>query len=179
MSCPLPILSFGSIPSPLPQELPGFPTVVLPNPSQSTTTTTPPSEVPINKNGKKVDSSLNNNFDHDHLPDLKHLTRTVLNAKRIAVVCGAGISTACGIPDFRSSTGLFESLKLKYPEAKLSSGKDLFDASFSFSSEENTRIYYNMIAELRKQTDLVEPSKFHYWLKSLDDQGKLFRVYTQ
>jgi len=36
-----------------------------------------------------------------------------------------------------------------------------------------------MIAELRKQTDEVEPTKFHEWLKELDDMGKLFRVYTQ
>ena len=42
---------------------------------------------------------------------------------------GAGISCASGIPDFRSSEGLFESLKKQYPEARLNSGKDLFDAS--------------------------------------------------
>lgn len=30
-------------------------------------------------------------------------------AKRIVVVCGAGISTSVGIPDFRSSSGLFSS----------------------------------------------------------------------
>lgn len=36
-----------------------------------------------------------------------------------------------------------------------------------------------MIAELKKQTDAVEPTAFHGWLKDLDDEGKLFRVYTQ
>jgi len=48
-------------------------------------------------------------------------------AKRIIVVAGAGISVAAGIPDFRSSTGLFASLKAdtKYKP----SGKALFDAS--------------------------------------------------
>jgi len=46
-------------------------------------------------------------------------------------------------------------------------------------SEQNAGIFYNMIAELRKQTDEVEPTKFHEWLKELDDMGKLFRVYTQ
>jgi hypothetical protein len=80
--------------------------------------------------------------------------KAVIKAKRIAVVCGsclsqflcsleklkassfsfpllagAGISCASGIPDFRSSEGLFKSLKENHPGAGLSSGKDLFDAS--------------------------------------------------
>ena len=46
-------------------------------------------------------------------------------------------------------------------------------------SESNAAIFFNMIAELKKQTDAVEPTAFHSWLKQLDDDGKLFRVYTQ
>ena len=46
-------------------------------------------------------------------------------------------------------------------------------------SEGNAAIVFNMIAELKKQTDAVEPTAFHSWLKQLDDDGKLFRVYTQ
>lgn len=76
------------------------------------------------------------------------LVHAVQKAKRIAVVCGrsdlvhgkmrpkadpnrtgAGCSTGAGIPDFRSSTGLFKALKEKHPKAGLSSGKDLFNAS--------------------------------------------------
>ncbi|GAA5827738.1 hypothetical protein JCM3770_000542 [Rhodotorula araucariae] len=110
--------------------------------------------------------------------DLQHVARTLLKAKRVAVVCGAGISTATGIPDFRSGAGLFESLKKQYPDARLSTGKDLFDVGL-FQSEQNASIFYNMIAELKKQADAVEPTAFHSWLKQLDDDGKLFRVYTQ
>lgn len=49
------------------------------------------------------------------------------NAKRVIVVAGAGISVAAGIPDFRSPTGLFATLRAdtKYKP----SGKALFDAS--------------------------------------------------
>lgn len=47
-------------------------------------------------------------------------------------IAGAGISVRAGIPDFRSSEGLFQTLKKDHPT--LSSGKDLFDASvFSVS----------------------------------------------
>jgi NAD-dependent histone deacetylase SIR2 len=42
---------------------------------------------------------------------------------------GAGISVASGIPDFRSSEGLFRTLKDENPKELLSSGKDLFDSS--------------------------------------------------
>lgn len=42
---------------------------------------------------------------------------------------GAGVSVGAGIPDFRSSEGLFHTLKRDNPREALSSGKDLFDAS--------------------------------------------------
>jgi hypothetical protein len=80
-----------------------------------------------------------------------HLTtviQSILKAKRIAVVCGAGISVEAGIPDFRyvavisppqssmlildvtrSQDGLFQTLRRDHPKESLSSGKDLFDAS--------------------------------------------------
>ena len=81
---------------------------------------------------------------------LLQAVQAVARAKRVAVVCGerecrarlvefhqtlscicsgAGISCASGIPDFRSSDGLFKTLKDKNPKAGLSSGKDLFSAN--------------------------------------------------
>ena len=42
---------------------------------------------------------------------------------------GAGISVQAGIPDFRSSDGLFKSIKRDNPRETMSSGKELFDAS--------------------------------------------------
>lgn len=209
----LSVLSFGTAPPPDVAQLPtAVPLALYPQPHPATTDSiTAPPPPPV---------------------DLTHVARTVLKAKRVAVVCGqspltpsltaadtmgltafhpqpgAGISTASGIPDFRSGAGLFESLKKQYPEAKLSTGKDLFDVGlFAVSppplshmralsprrqsrgaeltsrgpaqSETNAAIFFNMIAELKKQTDAVQPTAFHDWLKHLDDQGKLFRVYTQ
>jgi NAD-dependent SIR2 family protein deacetylase len=42
---------------------------------------------------------------------------------------GAGISVQAGIPDFRSSDGLFQSIKRDNPKEAMSSGKELFDVS--------------------------------------------------
>ncbi|BGP42702.1 hypothetical protein JCM10450v2_006811 [Rhodotorula kratochvilovae] len=165
---PLPVLDFGSGALLQPgQSLPPLPSSQGSASSQASTSRTrqaPPAPPPAAPSAPSL--------------DLKHVARTVLKAKRVAVVCGAGISTATGIPDFRSGAGLFESLKKQYPDARLSSGKDLFDVGL-FQSEQNASIFYNMIAELKKQADAVEPTAFHSWLKQLDDDGKLFRVYTQ
>lgn len=62
--------------------------------------------------------------------ELQSLARQVARSKKVAFIVGAGISTASGIPDFRSSTtGLFASLREKNPELKITSGKDLFHSN--------------------------------------------------
>ncbi|KAI5120120.1 hypothetical protein M0805_002204 [Coniferiporia weirii] len=106
------------------------------------------------------------------------VVQTVLRAKRIAVVCGAGISVQAGIPDFRSADGLFQSIKRENPKENLSSGKDLFDASV-LNSEHTTALFYQMMARLARLSSEAVPTPFHSVLRELDDRGKLLRVYTQ
>ncbi|CAO1627814.1 unnamed protein product [Parajaminaea phylloscopi] len=112
--------------------------------------------------------------------DLARVWEAVSGSRRIVVVTGAGISVSspANIPDFRSSTGLFRSLKEQHPNAGLSSGKDLFDARL-FQSEANTSLFYSMIAQLHEMTLSAQPTLFHHFLKRLDEQGRLQRVYTQ
>lgn len=63
----------------------------------------------------------------DDTEQLQALAKQLAGSKRVAIICGAGISTAAGIPDFRTAaTGLFASLKEKNPDLKINSGKDLF-----------------------------------------------------
>ncbi|KAI0711937.1 DHS-like NAD/FAD-binding domain-containing protein [Cerioporus squamosus] len=112
----------------------------------------------------------------DPASHMKRVVKAVLKARRIAVVCGAGISVQAGIPDFRSSEGLFQSLKKDHPT--LSSGKDLFDASV-FNSEDTTSLFCQMIGQLSQLSDAAQPTAFHRFLRVLDERRRLLRVYTQ
>ncbi|KAG8905406.1 hypothetical protein FRC01_008372 [Tulasnella sp. 417] len=108
--------------------------------------------------------------------DLQGALLAVAKARRVVVVCGAGISVGAGIPDFRSPDGIFQTLKRENPN--LSSGKDLFNASV-FKSAATTSQFNTMIGNLAQQASISEPTPFHRLLKSLDERGKLIRVYTQ
>ncbi|KIJ52389.1 hypothetical protein M422DRAFT_74023 [Sphaerobolus stellatus SS14] len=110
--------------------------------------------------------------------DLTTVIQAIVKAKRIAVVCGAGISVEAGIPDFRSADGLFQSLKRDNPKESLSSGKDLFDASV-FKSTQKTALFCQMIASLASLSSQGQPTTFHRLLRLLDDRKQLLRVYTQ
>lgn len=130
---------------------------------------------------------------------LREVISAISQSKRIVVVCGkftcspysgvppadggaarpfpgAGISVNAGIPDFRSSEGIFQSLKRDNPD--LSSGKDLFDAKV-FNSPATTKMFNIMIGNLAGQAADAQPTAFHQLLKTLDDRGKLLRCYTQ
>ncbi|KAI0733599.1 DHS-like NAD/FAD-binding domain-containing protein [Fomitopsis betulina] len=107
---------------------------------------------------------------------LQKVIKAIMKARRIAVVCGAGISVNAGIPDFRSSEGLFQTLKKDNPT--LSSGRDLFDASV-FNSEGTTSMFCQMIAQLAELSEVALPTSFHHLLRALDERGRLLRVYTQ
>ena len=103
---------------------------------------------------------------------ITNLTHNVY--QNIVVVSGAGVSTSCGIPDFRTpGTGLYSKLEeynLPYPEA-------IFELDY-FKREPQAS------ATLAKeiwpgQEEGPRPSRTHAFLKVLEDKGMLRRVYTQ
>lgn len=103
--------------------------------------------------------------------NLAPLVEAITSKKKVTFFLGAGISTSCGIPDFRSpKTGLYSNLKrlnLPYPEA-------VFDIDYF---RENPKAFYTLCEELYPGNFL--PSKFHFLLKLFEDKNLLRRVYTQ
>ena len=100
-----------------------------------------------------------------------HVIDKIKKADKIMVITGAGISTSLGIPDFRSSTGMYshlESLGLGDPQ-------DVFDLDF-FLTEPN--IFY-LIAHMILPSSEEDYTPMHSFVKLLQDKGKLLRNYTQ
>ncbi|RKF59271.1 NAD-dependent protein deacetylase hst4 [Erysiphe neolycopersici] len=111
-----------------------------------------------------------------HDSKLKKLLEVFRTRRKIVVFAGAGISVSAGIPDFRSSTGLFKTLRSDY---KLkASGKQLFDADV-YRSNDATSSFHAMVRELSRKTKNVKPTPFHDMLATLAEEGRLLRLYTQ
>ncbi|KIY51256.1 putative member of the Sir2 family of NAD(+)-dependent protein deacetylase, partial [Fistulina hepatica ATCC 64428] len=109
--------------------------------------------------------------------NLTTVSRSVVNSRKIVVVTGAGISCSCGIPDFRSSDGLYNLVKQQYPNVVMK-GRDLFDASL-FRDPTSTAIFYTFISKLKQSIDKVQPSETHKFLYTLEKHKRLLRSYTQ
>lgn len=107
---------------------------------------------------------------------LDRLVSVLRKKKKIVVIAGAGISVSAGVPDFRSNTGLFATLKSQH---KLKgSGKHLFDAGV-YRHDSSTHSFHMMVRELAALTSRATPTPFHQLLASLAAEGRLMRLYTQ
>ena len=119
---------------------------------------------------------LTKDITDEEKPQLQRLLNVLHKKRKIVVIAGAGISVSAGIPDFRSATGLFNSLK---KEHKLkSSGKDLFDASV-YQDDKSTSTFHDMVRTLSTETKCAQPTAFHHLLATLAQEGRLMRLYTQ
>lgn len=110
-------------------------------------------------------------------------------ARRVLVVCGAGISVSCGVPDFRSAGGLYATVPYDLAEAAASASglsdgaKDMcdsdpqcvFDARL-FS--EDPRALYATAWRLLPET-AAQPSLTHRVVAWLARRKRLLRCYTQ
>ncbi|KAI4262393.1 MAG: hypothetical protein L6R42_002434 [Xanthoria sp. 1 TBL-2021] len=112
----------------------------------------------------------------DQKYQLDTLYKVLSKRKKIVVIAGAGISVSAGIPDFRSSTGLFATLKNEHNLK--ASGKHLFDASV-YQTDSSTTSFHSMVRGLSQLASKAEPTAFHHLLATLGEQGRLMRLYTQ
>lgn len=104
------------------------------------------------------------------------LTKTLRRHRKIVVIAGAGISTSAGIPDFRSTDGLFKSLQKKHNLK--ASGKLLFDAAV-YQDESLTASFHEMVRSLSEEAAKTSPTAFHHMLARLGQENRLMRLYTQ
>lgn len=88
-------------------------------------------------------------------------------------MAGAGLSTPSGIPDFRSpKSGLYSNLEkynLPYPEA-------IFDLQYF---QHNPQPFLDLAKEIWPGVGVYKPNIAHYFIRLLEDKGKLLRMYTQ
>ncbi|EDQ92368.1 uncharacterized protein MONBRDRAFT_1942, partial [Monosiga brevicollis MX1] len=96
----------------------------------------------------------------------------IRQARNIIMVTGAGISTSCGIPDFRSPDGLYARLKVDYPS--LPQPEAMFDMRYFL---QNPRPFFDFAKEI--WPGLFQPSPSHKFVKALETRGQLRRDYTQ
>jgi NAD+-dependent protein deacetylase SIR2 len=80
------------------------------------------------------------------------------------------------VPDFRSSTGLFNTLRSQH--RLKASGKHLFDAAV-YKTDSSTTSFHAMVRELSHLTRSAQPTLFHHMLATLAEEGRLMRLYTQ
>jgi len=119
---------------------------------------------------------------------LSTLSTLISKSTKFIIVTGAGIFCNAGIPvhhlevfhlpqDFRSKDGLYNVIKMKYPET-IVRGKDLFDISI-LASTTTASIYYTFMALLHQEILSAEPTPTHKFIRNMHEQQRLVWCYTQ
>ncbi|ODV82877.1 hypothetical protein CANARDRAFT_178180 [[Candida] arabinofermentans NRRL YB-2248] len=112
-------------------------------------------------------------LDLENQIDLNKITKSIIKSKKIITLTGAGISCNAGIPDFRSTQGLYS--KNLNNNIK---GKDLFDISL-FRNDSTIEIFCKFMEKLYTKTKIAKPTKTHEFIKNLKNHKKLIKCYTQ
>jgi NAD-dependent deacetylase len=107
------------------------------------------------------------------IADITHLVNSIRLSNHIVVFTGAGISTESGIPDFRSSNGLYTSGPYKGY-----SPEEILSQEF-FREVINRPIFYQFYKERIMRMCEKEPNRAHFALKKLEDMGKVKAIVTQ
>lgn len=109
---------------------------------------------------------------------LQQINKLLNRSRKIIVLTGAGISCNAGIPDFRSSSGLYELVKKQYPDLPIMSGQEMFDISL-FRDELKISVFATFMEKLYSSVQKAHPTKTHRFIAHLKNRNKLLRCYTQ
>ena len=99
---------------------------------------------------------------------IEEFQKIIDESRNIVFFGGAGVSTESGIPDFRSSDGIYKQ-NYRYPPEQV--------ISHTFFVR-NTEIFYEFYKEKMMFLD-AKPNKAHEKLAELEASGKLSAVITQ
>ncbi len=100
--------------------------------------------------------------------DVQKLADILSGSRNIVFFGGAGVSTESGIPDFRSTDGLYH-MKYRYPPERIISHTFFMD-----NPEEFYRFYKDKMLCLE-----AKPNRAHLALARLEEMGRLKAVVTQ
>ncbi|MEN6482392.1 MAG: NAD-dependent deacylase [Anaerolineaceae bacterium] len=103
----------------------------------------------------------------DNLYRIEACAKLIQNAKHLAVITGAGISTPSGIPDFRS------------PEKGLWKQYDPMKVASLTSFRSSPEIFYNWLRPLAQKIRVAAPNPAHDAIAKLEHLGLAKSVITQ
>lgn len=102
--------------------------------------------------------------------EIEKLTQILKESNNIVFFGGAGVSTASGIPDFRSGDGLYNMV-----ENRRYSPEEMLSHNFFYS---HTKEFYDFYRDKMIYTN-AKPNGAHIALAKLEEMGKLKAVITQ
>ncbi len=100
--------------------------------------------------------------------EIEALQKIIDESQRIVFFGGAGVSTESGIPDFRSTDGLYNT-RYDYPP------EEIISHGFFYA---NTAEFYRFYRD-KMIYPQAEPNAAHYFLARAEEKGKLSAVITQ
>ncbi len=100
--------------------------------------------------------------------EAKQCAQLIKEARSIAVLTGAGISTAAGIPDFRGPQGLY--VTRRYDPEKV------FDIDYFLR---DPKPFFDFARDFIGLEEKIKPTTAHRFLANLETQGKMKGVITQ
>lgn len=128
------------------------------------------------KNTKhKKNQKDNMSFTGNTFESIVHQIKTG-DYKNVIVMCGAGLSTSAGIPDYRTAgTGMYDNIDEYFDKDDLDKSPQNITNIRYF--EENPMPFTRLVKKFMSKQ--YHPTKAHKFIKTIQDLGVLTRCYTQ